>query len=392
MFVLPAELAPVATKRKSAKGEAREIAGEVPEANQAQPLPERELITVPLPDDWGKAVSLDPKVMAMLARRENRRQTIDHRNLGLVPADGDDVAQHAIELAQAIRSIRSMFGHTPEQLWDTVRVAQLNLWGDSSEELEQELEDLSRERWAFDAKTKRVRVVHYKRATEEAKQAISEKLSEAQRAEFVEGMKQAQTFTYGELLLALKLSHNYLNRQAMAMVRGLTQFGKQVEFDTWQTLEGLFNVTTVEETELDRYRVILSRAFNKKLRRGRALTDGLRMACGLAGLKPVIKKGQVQFDKKGNLKLTACERDTFATIEKAEGKAFINKSKSALFAFFEVAETPSEREFTPHTPKSQNTLFTRPMGTSSRAKKAQRAFDSYINSLRADTNTVALAS
>lgn len=403
MFKLPAELAPVATKRKSAKGQAREIAGDVPEANQAQPLPERELITVPRNNrkvgedtinEWLQEVSLDPKVMAMLARRENRRQTIDHRNLGLVPADGDDVAQHAIELAQAIRSVRSMFNHTPEQLWDTVRIAELNLWGDSSEELEQELEDLSRERWSFDAKTRRVRKVAYKRVTNKVEQAIADKFGKVAQAKFLEGMKQAQTFTYGELLLALKLSHNYLNRQAMAMVRGLTEFGKQVEFDTWQTLEGLFNVTTVEETELDRYRVALSRAFNKKLKRGEHLSNGLGMVASLAGLDAKYKKGVAQYDKAGNLKLTACKRETIpavrADIEERGGD--FNKAKQAVFAFFEVAETPSEREFTPHAPKSQNTLFTRPVGTSSRAKKAQRAFDEYINRLRADANTVALAS
>ena len=392
MFKLEAELAPVVTSRKSAKGQAREIAGEVPENNKPLPLPERELITVPRAENWELEVALDYKVMAMLARRENRRQSIDHRNLGLVPADGDDVAQHAIELAQAMKAVRTMLNHGADELWETVRIAELNLWGDSSEELEQELADLSQERWAFDAKTRRVRTVHYKRATKQAEQAIADKFSKEQQAQFVESMKQVQTFTYGELLLALKLSHNYLNRQAMNMVRGLTQFGKQVEFDTWQTLEGLFNVTSVEETEFDRYRVILSRAFNKKLKRGQALSDGLRMACALAGLQPAMKKGKYQFDKQGNLKLTACKRETFSDIEKEEGKKFITKSKQALFAFFEVTETPSEAERTAPAPRSANMVFTRPMGTSSRAKKAQRAFDSYINSLRADTNTVALAS
>ena len=126
-----------------------------------------------------------------------------------------------------------MLNHGSDELWETVRIAELNLWGDSSEELEQELADLSQERWAFDAKSRRVRTVHYKRATKQAEQAIADKFSEAQRAEFEAGMKQVQTFSYGELLLALKLSHNYLNRQAMNMVRGLTQFGKEVEFNTW---------------------------------------------------------------------------------------------------------------------------------------------------------------
>lgn len=392
MFKLEAELAPVATSRKSAKGQAREIAGEVPENNKPLPLPERELITVPRAENWELEVALDYKVMAMLARRENRRQNIDHRNLGLVPADGDDVAQHAIELAQAIKAVRTMLNHGADELWETVRIAELNLWGDSSEELEQELADLSQERWAFDAKTRRVRIVHYKKSTKQAEQAIADKFSKQQQAQFVESMKQVQTFTYGELLLALKLSHNYLNRQAMNMVRGLTQFGKQVEFDTWQTLEGLFNVASIEETEFDRYRVILSRAFNKKFKRGAKLSDGLLMACGLAGLTAVTKKGKYQFDKDGNLKLTSSKRWTFADIEKQEGKKFINEGKKALFEHFKVTETPSEAERTAHVTRSADVLFTRPMGTSSRAKKAQRAFDSYINSLRADTNMVALAS
>ena len=105
-----------------------------------------------------------------------------------------------------------------------------------------------------------------------------------------------------------------------------------------------------------------------------------------------MKKGKYQFDKQGNLKLTACKRETFAEIEAQESKRFINDGKQALFAFFEVTETPSEAERTAHIPRSANMVFTRPVGTTSRAKKAQQAFDRYINSLRADANTVALAS
>lgn len=396
MFVVPAEVAPVATKRKSAKGQAREIAGDVPENNKPLPLPERELITVPRNNrkvgedtinEWELEVALDHKVMAMLARRENRRQSIDHRNLGLVPADGDDVAQHAIELAQAIKAVRTMLKHGADDLWDTVRIAELNLWGDSSEELEQELADLSQERWSFNGKTRRIRKVAYKRVTDRVEQAIADKFSEAQQAEFEAGMKQVQTFKYGELLLALKLSHNYLNRQAMAMVRGLTEFGKQVEFDTWQTLEGLFNVTTIEETEVDRYRVLLSQAFNKKLKRGEHLSNGLAMVASLAGLSAKLKGGQAQFDKAGNLKLTASKRETIPAIKahfKQEGMDF-NKAKQAVFTFFEVTETPSEAERTAPAPRSANMVLTRPS-----ARKARIEFDKYINTLRADINTVAL--
>ena len=403
-YVLPAELqqAVTATKRKSVKGAIAEIAGDTPESNKAVPLPERELITIPVKarkrgadvvNEWELTAKVDPKVMAMLARRERNRQTTDHHNLGLVPADGDDVAQLAVELAQAISATRSMLKHGVDDLWDTIRIARLNLWGDSSEELQAELEELAKDRWAFDGK--RLRKVSYKRSTKQAEQAIADKFSEAQRGEFIEKMTACTEFTYGELLLALKMAHNHLNRQAMATVRGMNQFGRWLDADTSElsaqldTAGNIFDVHEVDETKEERRRAILAHALGTNYKKPEGLGEALMLLADLAGYK------YSGLAKSGDAKLKSKERGaTLPEIEAEHGRAEITLRKKQLTQWAE-AKAKLEKQKTRvsftqlYTPviadKVVGPKFTRPS-----ARKARIEFDKYINTLRADGNTVAL--
>jgi len=339
-YQVPDGLAVTATKAKTAKGELSQL---LPKLNgtKALPLPDRELIPIPRDEQgWGSEFSMDSYGLAMLARRERSVQSIDHHNLGLVPADGDDVAQLAIVQALAIKAVAEVRQLNLDDTEDRVQaraIAVATLDPVSVEDLQAELAELQAPRYEFTG-SGAFRKTGYQRATKAVEEAIANKLQGDELTKFTEAMKTV-TVTNGEALRERYHVHKRLNAEAMKTVRGMNQFGRWLDADTSEvtaeldTAGNIFNTHTVEESPGEARRAKLAIALGKKVKRGNASTQGLMLLLELAGYKLVTKAGKVQFHKDGRAKLTQVAPKSITELEAEHGWDFFQKAKRDATTF-----------------------------------------------------------
>lgn len=333
-YQVPDGLAVIATTAKSAKGEATQL---LPKLNGTKPVPEPERELIPIPRDeagWASEFSMDSFGLAMLARRERSVQSIDHHNLGLVPADGDDVAQLAIVQALAIKAVAEVRQLNLDDTEDRVQaraIAVATLDPVSVEDLQAELAELQAPRYEFTG-SGAFRKTGYQRATQAVEEAIANKLQGDELAKFTEAMKTV-TVTNGEALRERYHVHKRLNAEAMKTVRGMNQFGRWLDADTSEvtaeldTAGNIFNTHTVEETAEEARRAKLAIALSNKVKRGQHATQGLMLLLELAGFKLATKGGKVQFHKNGRAKLTKVAPKTITELEAEHGWDFFQKAK-----------------------------------------------------------------
>lgn len=340
-YVLPNGLAVTKSNAKTAKGELSQVAPKL-DGKHAVPLPDRELIPIPRDESgWASEFSMDTFGLAMVARRERSVQTIDHHNLGLVPADGDDVAQLAVVQALAIKAVAVVHDLDLDDTDDRVQaraVAVATLDPTPVDELLAELAELQAPRYEF-TNTGAFRKTSYQRTTAELEAHLANKLDGDELAKFTEAMANA-TITNGEALRERYHVHKRLNAEAMRMVRGMDGFGKFVDADVSELVaqvdeEGnLFTVYAVEETPDERRRAMLAYALGNKVKRGQHATQGLLLLLDLAGYKLATKNGAVQFHKDGSAKLKKADRPwTVAELENEHGWDFFQKAKRDAMTF-----------------------------------------------------------
>ena len=336
-YSIPSGLVVATTTAKSAKGEATQLAEPKPSA-KSQPLPERDLIPIPRDEaGWSSEFVPDSFSLAMLARRERSVQSIDHHNLGLVPADGDDVAQLAMVQALAIRAVAQVRGldlEDTEQRVQARAIAVATLDPMTEDELQAELAELKAPRYEF-TNSGAFRKTLYQRTTAEVEEHLANRLTGDELAQFTEAMGKV-VITYGEALRERYHTHKRLNAEAMRMVRGQDKFGKWVDADLASVAdqaESIFDTHVVEETPEEARRAKLAIALGKNTKRGQHATQGLLMLLDLAGFKLVTKGGAVQYHKDGRAKLTSTTPKSIAQLEAEHGWDFFQKAKRDASTF-----------------------------------------------------------
>ena len=336
-YQVPSGLQVTATRAKSAKGELAQLKPKL-DGKHALPLPERDLIPIPRDEQgWGSEFSMDAYGLAMVARRERSVQSIDHHNLGLVPADGDDVAQLAVVQAMAIKAVAELIQLDLDDTEARVRaraIAVATLDPVTDEELLAELAELKAPRYEFTS-SGAFRKTGYQRTTAEVEAMIANKLQGDDLARFTKAMAKV-TVTNGEVLRERYHVHKQLNAEAMRMVRGQDKFGKWVDADLASVADqaqSIFDTHTVEETPEEARRAKLAIALGKNTKRGQAGTQGLLMLLELTGLKLKTKDGAVQYHKDGRAKLTSTAPKSIATLEAEHGWDFFQKAKRDASTF-----------------------------------------------------------
>lgn len=352
-YQVPDGLAVTATKAKTAKGELSQIAKGDSKAilhtcqdgdlscpvcaTKGTAGRDRELMAIPRDENgWRNSLVVHHAGLAMVARRENSVQRIDHHNLGLVPADGDDVAQEAVTQAMAMRAVAQLRGldlEDTEQRLEARAIAVATLDATPTAELEAELAELQAPRYEFTS-SEAFRKTSYKRATADLEAFIEARLKGDELAQFRK-LFATQQPTAGEALRERHHVHKRLNAKAMKMVRGMNQFGRWVDAEVadYGDAQSLFDTTTVEESPEEARRAKLAIALGKKVKRGNASTQGLMLLLELAGYKLVTKAGKVQFHKDGRAKLTKVEPKSIEQLEAEHGWDFFQKAKRDATTF-----------------------------------------------------------
>lgn len=328
-YSIPAGFAIASTpKAKTAKAEATAIA----KADKVLvPDTERELIAIPRNEQgWSEEFSLDRYGLAMVARRENSVQRIDHHNLGLVPADGDDVAQESAVQAMAMLAVAELRGLDLDDTEDRLKARQIavaTLDDTSWADLMAELADLKADRFKVSKRAK-VQRIQYQRSTADVEQHLADKLYGMELDKFRELLAQA-TPTNGQVLRERRWVHGRLNAKAMKMVRGMNQFGKRIDVDTSELASqldeagNLFDVHTVEESRTEARRAKLAVALKRGKKFGANQLQGLMLALDLAGYKLVTKRGEVQFHDDGTAKLTRSKVWSISELIAEHGEEFV---------------------------------------------------------------------
>lgn len=338
MYVVPAGITATVTTAKSAKGEATVFAkSERPSKPEVR---EREIMAIPRDQNGWDSLVIHWAGLGMVARRENSVQRIDHHNLGLVPADGDDVAQEAVTQAMAMRAIAELKSLDLNDTDDRVTaraIAVATLDPATVEELEAELAELQAPRYEFTS-ADHLRKTSYKRATANLEAHLDNKLQGDDYAEFRK-LFAIQQPTAGEALRERHHVHSRLNAKAMRMVRGMSQFGYQVNADTSEWVAdvdasgSLFVTLSVDESHEESRRAKLAYALGNKVKRGQHATQGLLLLLDLAGYRLVSKSGKVQFKKDGSVKLHEQRPKTIAELEAEHGWDFFQKAKRDAMTF-----------------------------------------------------------
>ena len=336
-YQVPSGLQVTATRAKSAKGELSQLKPKL-DGKHALPLPERDLIPIPRDEQgWGSEFSMDSYGLAMVARRERSVQSIDNHNLGLVPADGDDVAQLAVVQAMAIKAVAELIQLDLDDTEARVRaraIAVATLDPVTDEELLAELAELKAPRYEFTS-SGAFRKTGYQRTTAEVEAMIANKLQGDDLARFTKAMAKV-TVTNGEVLRERYHVHKQLNAEAMRMVRGQDKFGKWVDADLASVADqaqSIFDTHTVEETPEEARRAKLAIALGKNTKRGQASTQGLLMLLELTGLRLKTKDGAVQYHKDGRAKLTSTAPKSIVTLEAEHGWDFFQRAKRDASTF-----------------------------------------------------------